>query len=68
MKRRTRELTEKEKDLLQLIANGWKDSEIKAVLNIGASAIRHRLNAMMLKTATVNRPSLIYWACKNDIL
>lgn len=68
MKRRTREITQKEKDLLQLVANGWKDSEIQDRLSISSSTIRNRLESLYVKTETFNRPQLVYWACKNGIL
>ena len=68
MKRRSRELTPKEIDLIKLIATGWKDKEITERFNIGSSTIRNTLNKALVKTETFNRPQLVYWACKNNVI
>lgn len=68
MKKRSLEITQKEKDLLKLIANGDYDTEIKEKLCISTSTVRNRLQSMYVKTKTFTRPQLVYWACKNGLL
>lgn len=68
MAKKTREITEKEKVLIQLIAEGYIDAEIKEKLNVSGATIRNWLEKAYIKTATINRPHLVYWAAKNNIL
>lgn len=66
--KRTKKITDREKELIKLIAEGWIDVEITEKLNISTSTVRNWLDKLYIKTDSFNRPQLIYWACKNGIL
>ena len=68
MKKRSLKITEKEKDLLKLMANGYYDVEIKEILKISTSTVRNRLQSMYVKTNTFTRSHLTCWACKNGVI
>lgn len=65
---KTREIKQKEKDLIQLIANGWKDGEIAKQMGLSYSTIRLRVNTLLDKSGTLNRTQLVYWATKNGVI
>ena len=65
---KTREIKQKEKDLIQLIANGWKDDEIAQRMGLSYSTIRLRVNNLLRKSGMINRTQLVYWATKNGVI
>lgn len=65
---RSKKINEKEVQLIKLIAEGWIDTEIGEQIGISNATIRYRLDKLYLKTETFNRPSLVYWACKNNVI
>ena len=61
-------LTEREKQVLQLLAEGKTNKEVAAVLNLGVSTIdTHRLN-LMQKLNLHNTAELVLYAVKKKIL
>lgn len=61
-------LTEREKQVLQLLAEGKTNKEVAAVLNLGVSTIEtHRLN-LMQKLNLHNTAELVLYAVKKKIL
>lgn len=69
IKQRTKkELTPKERELVQKIAGGFNDIEIREQLNIKPLTLRKMIHQILAKTGTFTRPHLIYWACKKGLL
>ena len=65
---RKQKITEKDKELIKLVAEGCLDAEIGNRMDIAYGTVRYRLDKLYAKTATVNRPHLVYWAFKNGLL
>ncbi len=62
------ELTKREKEILQLIANGLTNQEIANTLNISIRTVTsHRAN-IKTKTGAKNTVSLLTYAVKNDLI
>ena len=68
MVKRTRKITDNEKELIKLIAEGWSIADIITKLGISTSTVRNWLEKLYIKTETINRANLVYWAFKNGIL
>lgn len=70
MKEKTRKttITPKEKKIIELIALGYTDREIAAHLNSTYSSIRSIFGNLLIKTGTVNRPHLVSWAYRENIM
>lgn len=68
-KERTDKLSDREQQVLKMIAGGFKDDEISQVLGISTTYIRTNLiNGMLKRSGTVNRPQLVYWAIQNGVI
>ena len=67
-KKKTTELTEHEKLIIKYIAHGWNDEEISNEIGCGTSTLRQSISKILEKTNVNNRPSLIFFACKNDLV
>lgn len=70
MKTKTREikLTKREKDIIQLISEGYTDIEISEETGNSYSALRSVITNLYRKTSTLNRPHLVRWAFIKGIL
>lgn len=63
------EITEKEKQVLELIARGYTDDEIAEQLGISKAYIRTSIvSGMLKKIGLTNRPALVAWGFTNSIL
>lgn len=67
-KKRDSNITEREKEIIKLIANGFNDYEIGLFLKLSHQTIRQCVVKILSKTETCNRPQLIYWACQNKLI
>lgn len=65
---KTTELTEREIKIIEYIGLGWKDEEICKKMGCSQQTIRQSVSRMIKKKNLFNRPSLIMWACKNNIV
>jgi DNA-binding NarL/FixJ family response regulator len=61
-------ITEKEKQLLMLIAEEKCNDEIARKLDISSNTIKKRRDRLMAKAGVKNTAGLIYWAMKNNLL
>lgn len=67
-KKREIRITEQETEVIKLIAKGYTDHEIAGELNVTYNRIRGICTTLQIKTGTVNRPHLIFWASKEGLL
>ena len=69
-KRVTKEthITSREKQLIEMIANGYSDMETSERLGIALQTIRGKVNTILKKTETNNRPQLVFWAIQNGVI
>lgn len=67
-RKKNTKLTERNKELIRYIAQGYTDKEIAEALNIQTATVKASLQGVYEKTGTVNRPSLVYWACIKGII
>ena len=65
---KTTELTEHEKNIIKYIAHGWKDEEISKEIGCGTGTLRQSISKILGKTNVSNRPSLVFYACKNGLV
>ena len=65
---KNKKLTDRELELIKLIAGGFNDFEISKKLSIKAQTIRGMVNKILEKTETMNRPQLVFYACQNSII
>lgn len=70
MKEKTRKttITPKENKIIELISLGYTDKEIANLLNTSYSSVRNIFNTLLIKTGTVNRPHLVSWAYRENIM
>ena len=70
MKEKKREIKLKtvEITILTLLAYGLNDTELSQEIGKTCYQTRTLIYRLEGKTGTVNRPHLIYWACKNGVL
>lgn len=61
-------VTDKQRELLEMIGSGYLDKQIAEVLDISVSAVRQRLNALMQKTPARNRAELAALAMSLGVL
>lgn len=66
--RRTKKLTEREKEFLKLLSEGYTDPQIAEKLNLAVTTVTNMCAMVRLKTGTVNRPHLVGWAYRHNIL
>lgn len=67
-KQRKIKLKKVEIKILTLLAYGLNDTEISQEIGKTCYQTRTLIYRLEGKTGTVNRPHLIYWACKNGVL
>lgn len=60
-------LTERERSVLELVAEGRTNGEICDDLHLGLSTVKTHLAAIMSKTATRNRVEVARWAYENGV-
>lgn len=60
--------TKRELEVMKLCAQGLKDEEIATKMLITVSCVRKFISNMFTKTGTVNKPHLISWAYRNEVL
>lgn len=63
-----RKITDKEKKILELVAEGNSDSEISELMKVTIGMVRFHLNKLLLKTSCINRTALVTWGFRNKIL
>ena len=61
-------ITNREKQLIEMIAGGFKDEETSERLGIQVQTIRGMVNTILKKTDTNNRPQLVCWALQNGVI
>lgn len=67
-RKKTTELTEREIKIIEYIGSGWTDEEISKKIGCTCQTIRQSVSRMLKKKNLFNRPSLIMWACKNNVV
>lgn len=67
-RKKNTKLTERNIQLIKYIAQGYTDKEIAEKISIMPESVKSALQGIYEKTGTVNRPSLVYWACTKGIL
>ena len=65
---KTVELTEKQKTVLELIAEGFSDKEISQKLKCTIANIRSISDRLIYKINANNRPNLVYKALKKGLI
>ena len=65
---KTKELTDRERNIIKYIAHGWKDEEISKEVGCAMGTLRQSVSKILEKTNVSNRPSLIFYACKNGLV
>ena len=60
--RRAAELTARERDVLDLVADGLSNTEIADRLHIGVTTVKTHITSLMTKTGSPNRVRLALWA------
>ncbi|MEW2593029.1 response regulator transcription factor [Micromonospora aurantiaca] len=60
--RRTADLTARERDVLDLVADGLSNTEIAERLHIGVTTVKTHITSLMTKTGSANRVRLALWA------
>ena len=58
-------LTNREREIVELIAEGLKNKEIAARLSISPATVRHHLSAIFAKLDVENRLKLVVFAYRN---
>lgn len=61
-------LTEREKDILRLICDGFSNSEISSRLYLAEGTIRNNISRMLEKLSLKDRTQLAVFAIKNNII
>ena len=61
-------LTERERNVLYYLAQGYKNSEIGEVLNISVHTVKAHLKKTFRKLDVSNRTEAVYVAVKNHII
>ena len=67
-RKKTKKLTYREKQIIKLIAHGWKDEEISQKMGCGLQTVRQSVSRILQKLDVINRPALIFYACKNGLV
>ena len=68
MKTKCEELTDREKDVLNLLALGYENSEIADILFITIHTVKAHISSLIKKFGARNRTNVITLAIKNGIL
>lgn len=61
-------LSQREREVIALVATGLTNEEIAARLFLGAATIKTHLRIVMGKTGTRNRVELVLWAIRNRLV
>lgn len=61
-------LTKREREIIQLIAEGLKNKEIAARLYISPATVRHHLSAIFAKLEVPNRLKLMVFAYQQGLV
>ncbi|QSB04452.1 response regulator [Natronoglycomyces albus] len=61
-------LTERELDVIELVARGKTNPEIAAELHLSLSTVKTHLESIKLKISTRNRVEIAAWAWKNGVV
>jgi len=67
-RKKTTELTEREVQIIEYISLGWTDEEISKKIGCARQTVRQSVSRILEKKNLFNRPSLIKWACDNDVI
>ena len=67
-KKRKINFSDKEIEILKLVAIGYTDQEIGNNKDISIHTVRHYINELLKKSGTVNRVHLVYWATREKII
>jgi DNA-binding NarL/FixJ family response regulator len=62
------QLTDRERDVLLLVAEGLSNNDIAARLYIGEATVRTHLSSMFAKLAVTNRVHAVIWAYRNGVV
>lgn len=62
------ELTERELNVIKLVADGKTSEESSRELGVAVCTIKHHISAALTKTQTNNRPSLVAYAFRNGLI
>ena len=62
------QLTKREREVLTLICEGYKTSEIASILNIGDRTVEGHRSELLSKTEVPNTASLVKYAMENDLV
>ncbi|MCR4601402.1 MAG: response regulator transcription factor [Clostridia bacterium] len=65
---KSNEMTERELDVLRLLAEGLTDKEIAETLSIGLSTVRYHVNNLLSKTGFTSRTALAVYAVRSGIV
>lgn len=61
------QLTERERDLLELVKRGWDNQRIAAELSLGEQTIRNYLHVLYSKLGVSSRAEAVVWAHQHDL-
>ena len=67
-KHRTHKFTDRERELINFIAGGFKDEETAERMGIQTQTVRSMVNGILKRFNLVNRPQLMVYAAKNNII
>lgn len=54
-------LSERERDMLQMIAQGWDNAHIAETLHLAEQTVRNRISRIYAKAGVSSRPELMIW-------
>lgn len=61
-------ITERRKEILELIAEGYNMSQIAERLSIGKATVKTHISEMFLKYRLSNQRELVAWGFRNGVL
>jgi len=68
IKEKKRTLTDKQKQVIALIACGYQDAEIAQEFNMSVNGVRAIVNKLVERFAVINRTHLVYECVKKGII
>ncbi len=63
-----RRLSQREQEILQLVAEGYRNREIAASCNISEQTVKNHVSTMLLKLGVNNRTGAVVLAAKTGLL